>query len=508
LLHTFEGRAIRGPLSATENIDKKTANEMIFAAKFNRMGSRVAGPTLLEAEEIRNVCVATFQGMVAGVSPASYFPGLFDGNVSGVSLIFRLPERSPLMCSKISVRPDVQFQSSLIELLRVLGRQVERFGATIPEIRNAIIDVMILWDPTIHGNANRHDLSSVDSAYRSLMLSSPKGWIVQFDPNRNVEEIVKESIDFLEFDDLDLSEIISFETVSTASKVFLTSISKPNLGTEHRPAAVAGAFYPSNADQLNTELDQMLRETVSQHRPCSAILIPHAGWQYSGRLATQTLAQTEIPKRVVILAPKHRSLGADWAVAPNKIWDLPHHNIESDLEFAESMVRAVDLFEFDAAAHAQEHSIEVQLPILAKLAPETRIVGVVMTVSSWEMIRQGAIQFAVFLGSFLSSSPEMPLLIVSSDMNHYANEETTRRIDRIALNAIRDAVEKSKPEHALETIREYQISMCGIVPAVFAMETLRHLGKLNQVEEIGYTTSAESSGDTSRVVGYAGLLFR
>ncbi|MDR1141209.1 MAG: AmmeMemoRadiSam system protein B, partial [Planctomycetaceae bacterium] len=477
LLHTFEGRAIRGPLSATENIDKKTANEMIFAAKFNRLGPRVAGPTLFEAEEIRNVCMATFRGMVEGVSPASYFPGLFDGNVSGISLTFRLPERPPLVCSKISVRPDVQFQSSLIELLRVLGRQVERFGATVHEVRNAVIDVMILWDPTIHGNANRHDLSLVDSAYRSLMLSTPKGWVVQFDSNRDTEEILKESVDFLDIDDPDLGEIISFETVSTTSKVFLTSVSRPNLGAENRPAAVAGAFYPSNANQMNAELDRMLRGiTVAQRRSCSAVLIPHAGWQYSGRLAAQTLAQTEIPKRVVILAPKHRGNGIDWAVAPNKIWDLPYRNVESDIEFAESMIRAVDLFEFDAAAHAQEHSIEVQLPILARLAPETQVIGVVMSVSSWEMIRQGAAQLATFLGSFLNTpsgtSPEMPLLIVSSDMNHYANEETTRRIDRIALNAIREAVKKSKPEHALETVHEYQISMCGIVPAVFAMETL------------------------------------
>ncbi|MDR3197055.1 MAG: AmmeMemoRadiSam system protein B [Planctomycetaceae bacterium] len=515
LLHTFEGRAIRGPLSATENIDKKTADEMIFAAKFNRLGPRAAGPTLYEAEEIRNVCMATFQGMIEGVSPASYFPGLFDGNVSGISLAFHSPERPPLLCSKISVRPDVQFQSSLIELLRILGRQVERLGTTIRELQNALIEVVVFWDPAIHGNANRYDLSQVDSAYRSVMLSSPKGWIVQFDPNRNPEELLKDSAEFLDLDDPDLGEIISFETVSTTSKIFLTSVSKTNRGAENRPAAVAGAFYPSNVNQMNMELERMLRGAVAERRSCSAVMIPHAGWQYSGRLAAQTLARTEIPKRVIILAPKHRSGGIDWAVAPNRIWNLPGRNVESDLEFAESMIRTVDLFEFDATAHTLEHSIEVQLPILAKLAPETRVIGLAMAVSSWEMIRHGAAQLAAFLGSLVpppsggsSGSSEMPLLIVSSDMNHYANEKTTRRVDRIALDAIHEAVKKSKPEYALETVHENQISMCGIVPAVFAMETLRHLGKLNQVEEAGYTTSAEFSGDNSRVVGYAGLLFQ
>jgi AmmeMemoRadiSam system protein B len=509
LLHTFEGRAIRGPVSATENIDKKTANEIIFATKFNRPGPRVPGPTLAEVEEIRGVCIATFHGMVEGVSPAAYFPGLFDGNVSGIALKFRLPERPQIVCSKISVRPDVQFQSSLIELLRVLGRHVERFGATAHEIVGAALDVTVFFDPAIHGNANRFDLSRVDLAYRSIMISSPNGWILQFDPNHNAEDIVKDSIEFLELNDLDLGEIISFETVSTTPQVFLTSVSKPNREAENRPAAVAGAFYPGDADQLNAELNRMLQGTSHRKKhAASAVMIPHAGWQYSGRLAAQTLAQVNIPNRAIILAPKHRGGGADWAVAPNRIWNLPGQNIETDMKLAESLIQAVDFFEFDSTVHAQEHAVEVQLPILARLAPETKIVGLVMAVSSWEMIRRGAEQFAAFLESLSKEPSERPLLIISSDMNHYANEETTRRIDRIALDAIQDAVKNSRPELALNVVYENQISMCGIIPAVFVMETLRRLGQLNTVREMGYTTSAETSGDTGRVVGYAGLLFQ
>lgn len=252
-------------------------------------------------------------------------------------------------------------------------------------------------------------------------------------------------------------------------------------------------------------VNSMQQETVKGNRPiqADAVLVPHAGWQYSGKLAAQTLKRVKIPRWVIIFAPQHRGGGAEWAVAPHKTWVLPGKNIESNLSLSDQMIQAVDFFEYDAVPHAQEHAVEVLLPILARLAPETTISAVVMTISSWEMIQQGAAQLAPFLARL----PEKPLLIVSSDLNHFANDATTRKVDRIALDAIHRAAAEQNPEWALRTIYEQQISMCGIVPATFVMETLRLMGRLDWVEEIGYTTSAESSGDTSRVVGYAGLVF-
>ena len=234
-----------------------------------------------------------------------------------------------------------------------------------------------------------------------------------------------------------------------------------------------------------------------------AVLVPHAGWVYSGRLAAQTLKRVNIPRWVVLFAPQHRGGGEDWAVAPHQTWLLPGKNVEANLPMTDKMIQAVDFFAYDALPHAHEHSIEVLLPILARLAPDTKITAVAMSMSPWEMIRQGAAQFA----AFLNAQPEKPMLIISSDMNHFANEETTRRVDRIALDAIQRAAAELNPEYALRTIYEQQISMCGVIPATFVMETLRVMERLDRVEEVGYTTSAEASGDTSRVVGYAGLIF-
>jgi len=262
LLHTFEGVSIRGPVSATENIDKKTADEMIFAAKFDRQltGSPMLTPEDLTA--IQHVCAKTFQAMADGVSPPGYFPGLFDATVSGVTLIYALPERPVLICSKISVRPDVPFQSTLIELLQVLGEQVNKFGATVSEVMHAKIDVTVLWDPVIHGNVRRHDTRLVDPHYRSVMVSSPQGWVVRFDPKQDIEEHINTSAGYLDVDDLDLADVISFETVSTKCPVMLSSVSKPNRGAEVRPPAIAGAFYPADGKKMNEELDRMLADDM------------------------------------------------------------------------------------------------------------------------------------------------------------------------------------------------------------------------------------------------------
>jgi AmmeMemoRadiSam system protein B len=94
--------------------------------------------------------------------------------------------------------------------------------------------------------------------------------------------------------------------------------------------------------------------------------------------------------------------------------------------------------------------------------------------------------------------------VISTDMNHFADEARTRQIDRHAL----DALERLDPEGLFQTVAEHRISMCGVVPAVFVLQTLRRLGSLAECRGVGYTTSAETSGDRSHVVGYAGYLFR
>jgi AmmeMemoRadiSam system protein B len=226
--------------------------------------------------------------------------------------------------------------------------------------------------------------------------------------------------------------------------------------------------------------------------------VPHAGWIYSGRLAGEVLSRVAIPDRVIILAPKHRPGGSEWAVAPHEAWSLPGGQVDSDPELARRLAEGIDRLELDAAAHAQEHSVEVQLPLLARLAPQSKVVGI--TIGGGDLA--GLLEFGRQMAAVLRDDEPRPLLVISSDMNHFADEAETRRVDRLAL----DAMETLDPERLYRTVRDERISMCGMFPAVIVMETLRAWDRLSKFELVGYATSAESSGDTIRVVGYAGVL--
>jgi AmmeMemoRadiSam system protein B len=134
------------------------------------------------------------------------------------------------------------------------------------------------------------------------------------------------------------------------------------------------------------------------------------------------------------------------------------------------------------------------------LAPQTRIVGIVVG----ERPLPELLQFGRQMAHVLNKLPKRPLLVVSSDMNHFADEAETRRLDQIAL----DAIESLDPSHVYETILHHHISMCGAAPCVVVMEALRQMNSLHQCKIVGHTTSAERSGITDRVVGYAGVQFR
>jgi AmmeMemoRadiSam system protein B/AmmeMemoRadiSam system protein A len=266
-----------------------------------------------------------------------------------------------------------------------------------------------------------------------------------------------------------------------------------------RQPSVAGTFYPSNPSEVEVLLDEMLAEPAAKQSWAGA-MVPHAGWIYSGRIAARVWQRLQIPKQVIIFCPKHRPGGAQWAVAPYRRWLFPGGQLDCDPELAVRLSEAIDYLELDASAHRHEHAIEVQLPILARLAPQAQVVGI--TIGGGDNLSTLQ-RFASQLAGVLRDMPERPLLIISSDMNHFAGDSENRILDHIAL----DAIETLDPAHVFETVRQHGISMCGVYPCVIVMETLRQLGSLNRCELVGYATSADAEGPRNRVVGYAGMLF-
>jgi AmmeMemoRadiSam system protein B/AmmeMemoRadiSam system protein A len=273
---------------------------------------------------------------------------------------------------------------------------------------------------------------------------------------------------------------------------------------EIRFPSQAGAFYPGSAEELERAVSRLLADPRYQSpkntpKPYSAAMIPHAGWVYSGNLAAAVLARIEIPEQVVILCPKHHQGGVFWSIEPHRRWRFPGGELRTDLELGAKLVEAVDGLKWDAESQRQEHSIEVQLPILARLAPQARLTAICVAQGPLE----DALRFGSQMAGVLRGMPKRPLLIISSDMNHFADHATTQHIDQMAI----EAIQSLDPANVFETVRGRRISMCGMYPCVIAMETLRQLDLLHRAELVGYATSAQVNGQPDRVVGYAGMLF-
>src|SRR5207253_1334271 len=129
--------------------------------------------------------------------------------------------------------------------------------------------------------------------------------------------------------------------------------------------AQAGRFYPADVRELNALVDRCLAGPSFEKVNAPAVMVPHAGLVYSGKIAADVLKRISIPNRVIVLGPKHTASGVEWAVAPQAAWSIPGAKLAADRELAAQLCQQTPGLQLDAAAHAQEHAIEVELPFLA-----------------------------------------------------------------------------------------------------------------------------------------------
>jgi AmmeMemoRadiSam system protein B len=265
-----------------------------------------------------------------------------------------------------------------------------------------------------------------------------------------------------------------------------------------RSPAVAGRFYPNEPARLNEELDIFLAARAPAERiRAQACLVPHAGYKYSGHVAGAVYSRLEIPSRVILLGPRHFPRGAPLAILSDGAWQTPLGLAPVDRPLAEKIMRACPLLREDAIAHSGEHSLEVQLPFLQRLAPSFAFVPIVI----------GSVQYAELealgnaIAEVIGSEQEPVLVVASSDMNHYESDAITRVKDRKAI----DRILALEPRALFDTVRDEDISMCGYGAAVAMLTAVRQMGA-TRAELVRYATSGESSGDLQEVVGYAGII--
>jgi AmmeMemoRadiSam system protein B len=319
-----------------------------------------------------------------------------------------------------------------------------------------------------------------------------------FDPEQSPESLLDAATRAAQVTAAGQAHVWSLHVPSAGWPFRIVQVPQAADGAAVRPPGVAGKFYPADADELAQLIERSFPPIPVEPRPWPAVMVPHAGLMYSGRIAADVLRRVRFPATTIVIGPKHTPHGVEWAVAPHRAWSIPGATLAADLPLARQLAGAIPGLALDAAAHAQEHAIEVELPFIARLAPHTKIVGIALGGGDLARCRQ----FAAGLAEVLRSLPEQPLLVISSDMNHFASDAENRRLDEVALAAL----ETLDPERLYETVTARRISMCGLLPAVIVLQTLRLLGRLQTCQRVAYATSADVSGDTSRVVGYAGAL--
>jgi AmmeMemoRadiSam system protein B len=264
-----------------------------------------------------------------------------------------------------------------------------------------------------------------------------------------------------------------------------------------RLPAVAGRFYPDNPQELIAQIREYSKPTGENPRRVPACLVPHAGYRFSGHVTGAVLSRIVLPKRLVVLGVRHRPPGEAIAIISSGVWRTPLGDAAIDEALATALKNECPILREDPVAHSAEHSLEVQLPFLQVLSPGFTFVPIALgTVRFDDLVAIGE-----ELGRVLAANPDV-LLLTTSDFNHYQDDATTRRKDQKAI----DQILALNPRGLYDVCRSEEISMCGLGPAVAMLTALRTLA-IKQAELVRYATSADVSGDTSAVVGYAGLIF-
>lgn len=266
----------------------------------------------------------------------------------------------------------------------------------------------------------------------------------------------------------------------------------------HRRPAVAGRFYPARPQELTRDLERYIERVGSPERAIGCV-VPHAGIMYSGHVAGAVYGRLEPVASYIILCPNHTGAGRPLAIMSAGDWETPLGNVPIDSALAEALKRACPALEEDDEAHRFEHSLEVQLPFLQHLQRDFRFVPIAVGVGRYDPLAE----LGRALARVVAAAAPRPLLVASSDLNHYEPDGVNRLKDRQAI----DQILALDPRGLYDTVHRERISMCGYGPTVAVLTAARELGA-RQAELVRYATSGDITGDRSAVVGYAGIVIR
>ncbi len=257
-----------------------------------------------------------------------------------------------------------------------------------------------------------------------------------------------------------------------------------------REAAVAGSFYPRDADVLRDTVDALLADAVSASAPMpKAVVVPHAGYQYSGPVAASAYARAArgrgVIERVVVIGPSHRVPLRGIALAGVQGFVTPLGVVSVADDWAMSQLSALPAVVVAPEAHRWEHSVEVQLPFIQRALGDVDVVPLV----AGEVT---GVEVADVLEA-LWGGPET-LLVISTDLSHYLPDRLARPIDEATVTRIA----------ALDGPIEHEFA-CGATPLNGLLVAARR--RILRPTLLDLRNSSDTAGDPDRVVGYCAFAF-
>ncbi len=266
----------------------------------------------------------------------------------------------------------------------------------------------------------------------------------------------------------------------------------------NRKPIVNGTFYPANKNDIENLIASYTPDSKKSSKiKAKGLILPHAGYIYSGKVAAATVSHALPKKKIIILGTNHTGVGNNFSLWDKGAWEIPFGKIDIDEELASTILDSGDLITADNLAHINEHSIEVELPMLYYFFNNFKIVPICCKHSNLNTYENVANQIYTAIKNI---SDEI-LLIASSDLTHYEPDASARKKDSEIIEAIINLDEKNM----LKKIDKFNISMCGAAPVAILISCLKKI-KAVKSQIIMYQTSGDTSGDYNSVVGYLGAL--
>ena len=270
-----------------------------------------------------------------------------------------------------------------------------------------------------------------------------------------------------------------------------------------RKPVFAGSFYPADKGALEKQVDGYLKEAESKEEklnyPLIGIISPHAGYEYSGGIASYAYNQLKGRhyKTIIIIGSSHRMPFRGISIYPSGSWETPLGKVEIDQKTSGTLMEHCKAIKVFSPAFEQEHSLEVQLPFLQRTLEAFKIVPLLigsMNVDDYKTLSDALVKI-------IKKNPKETLIVVSSDMSHYHPYNKAYQMDKSALRTI----ETLNTDKLFTGLNNGEYELCGAQGIIALMMAAKELNA--QVKILQYANSGDVSRDRNRVVGYGSVAF-